>query len=67
MGTMTSFWDLGVVAAGPVSGAVAACASYSVAFVVAALVSLLAMALIWAMRETLPARADVGARDRATA
>jgi MFS family permease len=64
MGTMTSFWDLGVAAAGPLSGAVAACLGYGMAFALAALVTVAAMALTWAMRETFPVCADAHGQDR---
>lgn len=35
VGAMTSFWDLGIMVAGPIEGLIAAQFSYTVAFVVA--------------------------------
>ena len=40
VGVMTSFWDLGLLAAGPISGLLAAGPGFRVAFVVAAVVAL---------------------------
>ncbi|WP_190276717.1 MFS transporter [Catenulispora acidiphila] len=45
MGTMTSFWDLGIMAAGPISGAVAAHLGYREGFGVAAAVTVAALVL----------------------
>ncbi|TWF97140.1 putative MFS family arabinose efflux permease [Kitasatospora viridis] len=56
MGAMTSFWDLGVVVAGPVGGATAGWLGYGPAFAVAAAVSLAAAGLTWAMAGGLMSR-----------
>lgn len=45
MGAMTSFWDLGILIAGPVSGAIAAGVSYHAAFAAAVVATLLALLL----------------------
>lgn len=55
MGTMTSFWDLGIMAAGPVSGLVADLFGYGRAFVVAAGVTVVAMGFTWAIGNARPA------------
>lgn len=54
MGTMTSFWDLGIMAAGPVSGVAAAHLGYPAAFVIAAAVTMAAMAAVLALRSSRP-------------
>lgn len=45
VGAMTSFWDLGILIAGPVSGAIAAGVSYHAAFAAAVVATLLALLL----------------------
>lgn len=53
MGTMTSFWDLGIMAAGPISGLVATYFGYRPAFAVAAGVTVVALVLTYlALRES---------------
>ncbi|MBW8804172.1 MAG: MFS transporter [Catenulisporales bacterium] len=46
VGAMTSFWDLGILVAGPLSGAIAAAAGFHTAFACAAVASLLALGLV---------------------
>ena len=59
MGTMTSFWDLGIMAAGPISGAVAAHLGYREGFAVAAAVTVAALVLtVLGLRPDPPARAE---------
>ncbi|MGW7579478.1 MFS transporter [Streptomyces sp. NPDC054765] len=53
MGTMTSFWDLGIMVAGPLSGVAAAHFGYRAAFATAAAVTAVAMVVtLVALRET---------------
>lgn len=55
MGTMTSFCDLGIMAAGPVSGLAATCLGYRPAFAVAAGVAAAALVVTrLALRESAP-------------
>lgn len=46
VGVMTSFWDLGIMVAGPLGGAIAASASYPLAFLIAAASSLLSLVIL---------------------
>ncbi|KAA2254080.1 MFS transporter [Solihabitans fulvus] len=46
VGAMTSFWDLGIMAAGPLGGAIAASEGYPLAFVLAAVIGGLSLALV---------------------
>jgi MFS family permease len=45
VGAMTSFWDLGILAAGPVAGLIAAGPGYRTAFWIAAVLPLAALAM----------------------
>jgi predicted MFS family arabinose efflux permease len=45
VGAMTSFWDVGILIAGPLSGSIAAGVGFHAAFSVAVVASLLALAL----------------------
>lgn len=47
MGSMTSFWDLGIMAAGPLGGVIAAGASYPLAFTTAAVATATGLAVAW--------------------
>jgi MFS family permease len=59
VGVMTSFWDLGIMIAGPVSGVVADHAGYHGAFAVAAALAVIAVAVPTALRRTTgPSRAQ---------
>ena len=49
VGVMTSFWDVGILVAGPLGGAIAAGSTYPLAFLVAAANSLLSLAIIMTM------------------
>jgi MFS family permease len=55
VGAMTSFWDLGILVAGPLSGSIAAVTGFHAAFAVAAATSLLALALVVRTSERRPA------------
>lgn len=46
VGVMTSFWDVGIMVAGPLGGAIAAGSTYPLAFLMAAASSLLSLAVI---------------------
>jgi MFS family permease len=54
LGAMTSFWDLGIMAAGPVSGAVAQFTGFPTAFALAAGVTVVALLVVaaYAVRRT---------------
>lgn len=69
MGTMTSFWDLGIMVAGPISGTVAAHFGYREGFGVAAAVTVAALVLtVLGLRSSTPAPApaqSVAVRARA--
>jgi predicted MFS family arabinose efflux permease len=59
---MTSFWDLGILAAGPTGGLVAESIGFRAAFWTAAAIVLVSLALT----STLPQRATYEERPRAT-
>jgi MFS family permease len=50
VGTMTSFWDLGILAAGPLGGLIATHEGYRTAFAAAALLATAAFAITFALR-----------------
>lgn len=54
VGVMTAHWDLGIMVAGPLGGAIAASTSYSLAFAVAAAISLVAFSVITLVLRTRP-------------
>lgn len=59
VGAMTSFWDLGILIAGPLSGSIAAGIGYHAAFATAAVATALALAL--AVRAARPEAGSVAA------
>jgi MFS family permease len=61
VGAMTSFWDLGILIAGPLSGAIAAATGFHTAFATAAATSALALALVVraSIRPPAPRTADL--------
>lgn len=58
VGAMTSYWDLGIMAAGPIGGLLAAGPGYRVSFVVAAVTGVLAGATLTAVRRARPSRSS---------
>jgi MFS family permease len=62
VGVMTSYWDLGIMVAGPAGGAIAAGTSYPLAFTVAAVVAVLSLAITTVV---LRARPSATERDEA--
>lgn len=54
VGTMTSFWDLGILAAGAVGGLIASVAGFRIAFWIAAAVALLALLVTVTVRQPRP-------------
>ena len=50
VGTMTSFWDLGILAAGPLGGLIATHEGYRTAFAAAAILATAAFAITFALR-----------------
>jgi MFS family permease len=57
VGTMTSFWDLGILAAGPLGGVIATCWGYRSAFATAAVLATAALAITFALRPAGSGRA----------
>jgi MFS family permease len=70
VGVMTSFWDLGIMVAGPVGGAIASAGGYPVAFLVAVLTSVASLTVITVLRHSrtvagpVPAPAATSASSR---
>lgn len=57
VGAMTSFWDLGIMIAGPLSGVVATHAGYHCAFALAAAITVVALsvpAIVWRSTPSSP-------------
>jgi len=52
VGVMTSFWDLGILVAGPLGGVIASAAGYRFAFLVAVLTSIASLAVITVLRRS---------------
>lgn len=65
VGAMTSFWDLGILIAGPLGGAVAAASGFHAAFATAAVTSALALVLVVGTAARVPQvdRADAWSGD----
>jgi MFS family permease len=59
VGAMTSFWDLGILAAGPVGGLVAAGAGYRTAFAVAAALAVVGFGVTYALKASASQRLPV--------
>jgi MFS family permease len=59
VGALTSFWDIGVLVAGPLGGLAAVRLGYAAAFLIAALMSTAALAVTCMLRERRPASHDV--------
>lgn len=60
VGTMTSFWDLGILAAGPIGGLIATGYGYGTAFTVAAGMAMLALAITVILRNAPPTQQPPG-------
>lgn len=58
VGAMTSFGDLGIMAAGPLSGAIAAAIGYPTAFVTATMIVLLSLPIIVILLRPRPTRTE---------
>jgi hypothetical protein len=62
---MTSFWDVGILVAGPVGGAIAGSTSYPLAFTTAAVIALLSLTVITVVLRARP-RSGAPSRSGAT-
>jgi MFS family permease len=68
VGVMTSFWDLGIMAAGPMGGLIAADVGYSAGFSVAVALTALSLVVVaGALRRPVPSQAAEARRETAEA